>query len=224
MLRQVLTGESWSEAVARPLVFGSGVYIRSTIFYVSYILICGIVLVNVAVAVLLEKMVDQTEDSPSALAEEEEEEAGAGVPSTAEAVGVPALTNAARDTLLLQLQQELLSAREEAARREERLLRAMDAITQKLSVIDSIDAMVKDSSMKRRERRAKGQHRAATRTPEEASAAAGAEAGAAAGADAVHLQQQREDRAQDGAHEPSRAGPGRYGACPRNGEGVGYDA
>ena len=59
-LFQVLTGESWSEAVARPVVMSAGVpsYV-GTIYYVSFIIICGIVLVNVAVAVLLEKMVDQ---------------------------------------------------------------------------------------------------------------------------------------------------------------------
>merc|ERR1719440_1796712 len=61
-LFQVLTGESWSEAVARPVIFtqGSFPYVAG-VFYVTYILICGIVLVNVAVAVLLEKMVDPEE-------------------------------------------------------------------------------------------------------------------------------------------------------------------
>ena len=58
-LFQVLTGESWSEAVARPIIFNEGAnpYIGG-VFFVTYILVCGIVLVNVAVAVLLEKMVD----------------------------------------------------------------------------------------------------------------------------------------------------------------------
>ena len=60
--RQVLTGESWSEAVARPVIFTDGVFpYVAAIFYVSYIIICGMVLVNVAVAVLLEKMVDPEE-------------------------------------------------------------------------------------------------------------------------------------------------------------------
>lgn len=59
---QVLTGESWSEAVARPAIFfyyedpiralGSG------LFFVSYVLISAFVLTNVVVAVLLDKMVD----------------------------------------------------------------------------------------------------------------------------------------------------------------------
>ena len=63
-LFQVLTGESWAEAVARPVVFTEGHWpYVSGIFYVTYILLCGIVLVNVAVAVLLEKMVDVEEST-----------------------------------------------------------------------------------------------------------------------------------------------------------------
>jgi len=59
---QVLTGESWSEAVARPTIWyfyddplravGSG------FFFVSYVLVSSFVLTNVVVAVLLDKMVD----------------------------------------------------------------------------------------------------------------------------------------------------------------------
>ena len=58
-LFQVLTGESWSEVVARPVIMETGAnqYVGG-VFFVSYIIICGIILVNVAVAVLLEKMVD----------------------------------------------------------------------------------------------------------------------------------------------------------------------
>ena len=58
-LFQVLTGESWSEAIARPLMEQSpGV---TALFFISFILINGIVLINVVVAVLLEKMVDEEE-------------------------------------------------------------------------------------------------------------------------------------------------------------------
>ena len=57
-LFQVLTGESWSEMIARPLVFGYGMEWAGALFYVSFILICGIVLINVVVAVLLDKMMD----------------------------------------------------------------------------------------------------------------------------------------------------------------------
>ena len=64
-LFQVLTGESWSEAIARPLLEWSPW--ATAVYFVSFILINGVVLINVVVAVLLEKMVD---DEP----EEEEEE------------------------------------------------------------------------------------------------------------------------------------------------------
>lgn len=56
-LFQVLTGESWSEVIARPTIYGQLEW-RGTFFYVSYILVCGIVLINVVVAVLLDKMMD----------------------------------------------------------------------------------------------------------------------------------------------------------------------
>jgi len=70
-LWQVLTGESWSEMVARPLLFGYG-GLFTGLYFVSFIIITQIVLVNVVVAVLLEKMVDNSDDE-----EEEEEEGGA---------------------------------------------------------------------------------------------------------------------------------------------------
>jgi len=53
-----MTGESWSEAVARPLVFG--LYSSATvvgIFYVSFIILTQLVLTNVVVAVLLDNFV-----------------------------------------------------------------------------------------------------------------------------------------------------------------------
>jgi hypothetical protein len=75
-LFQVLTGESWAEAVARPLIFGKpeegypdspwSVFGVST-FFVSFILLMQIVLVNVVVAVLLDKFVDD-EGKPPQLA------------------------------------------------------------------------------------------------------------------------------------------------------------
>ena len=66
---QVLTGESWAEAIARPLVFGfnspNGGFVVG-FFFTSYLLIMQIVLMNVVVAVLLDKFVepaDKEEDS-----------------------------------------------------------------------------------------------------------------------------------------------------------------
>jgi len=54
-LFQVMTGESWSEACARPLLFGliqnNGVQVG--VFYVSYIMLMQFVMMNVVIAVLL---------------------------------------------------------------------------------------------------------------------------------------------------------------------------
>lgn len=59
-LFQVMTGDSWNEAIARPVV---DVYPHAALLFISYILIVGIVLLNVVVAVLLEKMtVDDGEE------------------------------------------------------------------------------------------------------------------------------------------------------------------
>eukprot|EP00614_Pseudopedinella_elastica_P035248 CAMPEP_0172644906 /NCGR_PEP_ID=MMETSP1068-20121228/239455_1 /TAXON_ID=35684 /ORGANISM="Pseudopedinella elastica, Strain CCMP716" /LENGTH=466 /DNA_ID=CAMNT_0013459125 /DNA_START=120 /DNA_END=1521 /DNA_ORIENTATION=- len=68
---QVLTGESWSEAVARPLIDGTEYPFSVAIYFVTFNLICGVVLINVVVAVLLEKMVE--EDEPEEEEEEQEE-------------------------------------------------------------------------------------------------------------------------------------------------------
>ena len=60
-LFQVLTGESWAEMVARPLLFGKPEWDSSwsvfgvATFFTTFILLHQIVLVNVVVAVLLDK-------------------------------------------------------------------------------------------------------------------------------------------------------------------------
>jgi len=65
-LFQVLTGESWSEAIARPLIFGfpseEGGAAFVAIFFTSFILLMQIVLINVVVAVLLENFVTDDGD------------------------------------------------------------------------------------------------------------------------------------------------------------------
>lgn len=62
-LFQVMTGESWAEAIARPGISEGdgrgGLGIAVGFYYVSFILVTQIVLVNVVVAVLLEKMVEE---------------------------------------------------------------------------------------------------------------------------------------------------------------------
>jgi len=58
---QVLTGESWSEAIARPVFLwhrDPWLSAGSAFFFVSFVLLTAFVLTNVVVAVLLDKMVD----------------------------------------------------------------------------------------------------------------------------------------------------------------------
>jgi len=79
---QVLTGESWSEAVARPAIWfyyedplraiGSG------FFFVSYVLVTAFVLTNVVVAVLLDKFSAPEVQSAALAAGGEEGEEGDG--------------------------------------------------------------------------------------------------------------------------------------------------
>lgn len=73
---QVLTCESWSEAIARPLLHCNSVAeaFGVAFFFVSFIVVNAIVLINVVVAVLLEKMVDDTDKKEAAIDEEEEVE------------------------------------------------------------------------------------------------------------------------------------------------------
>ena len=67
-LFQVLTGESWSEAVARPLLFGwdeDNAFIVG-LFFTSFILLCSIILQNVVVTVLLDNFLsDDTKGEAS---------------------------------------------------------------------------------------------------------------------------------------------------------------
>lgn len=58
---QVLTGESWAEAITRPMLNSDNptTSTGSGIFFVFFCILNGIVLINVVVAVLLEKMVDE---------------------------------------------------------------------------------------------------------------------------------------------------------------------
>ncbi len=63
-LFQVQTGESWSEAVARPLIFGlyRGSAITTGLFFVSFVILMQVVLVNVVVAVLLDSFASSPQD------------------------------------------------------------------------------------------------------------------------------------------------------------------
>jgi len=63
---QVLTGESWSEQIARTLMYGEEMPfgIAASLYFASFSVINGIILINVVVAVLLEKMTSEDEDPP----------------------------------------------------------------------------------------------------------------------------------------------------------------
>jgi len=78
-LFQVLTGDSWSEAVGRPLMTYTP---SSVIFFVSFILVNPVILINVVVAVLLEKMVADPEEM-------EEDEEPTAPPSSNDATALP---------------------------------------------------------------------------------------------------------------------------------------
>lgn len=54
---QILTGDSWSEAIGRPLIDNWGPA-ATGFYFVSFYLLHAVVLINVVVAVLLEKMVE----------------------------------------------------------------------------------------------------------------------------------------------------------------------
>jgi len=73
---QVLTGESWSEVVARPLLFSddSVQTLGVAVYFASFNVLVGIVLINVVVAVLLEKMVDDSPEEAAATSEEGQEQ------------------------------------------------------------------------------------------------------------------------------------------------------
>jgi len=66
-LFQVLTGESWSEAIARPVLFGwneygsASIYL-STFFFLSFVVINAFILFNVFIAVLLDKVISGDPD------------------------------------------------------------------------------------------------------------------------------------------------------------------
>jgi len=73
---QILTGESWSEMIARPVIwFYSEDWILAAgaaLYFVSFIIISGFILTNVVVAVLLDKMSEAAGDDE----EGTEEDAG----------------------------------------------------------------------------------------------------------------------------------------------------
>lgn len=113
-LFQVLTGESWSEAVARPLIFGwspANSIVAGT-FFTLYILLTAIILQNVVVTVLLDKFLidddaeqaaeDKSEDAKMAEAMSKEDDAAAAKEADGgerAGTGAPSGAGASRDDL-----------------------------------------------------------------------------------------------------------------------------
>lgn len=191
-LFQVMTGESWSEAVARPVIYGKGLEYRSTVFYVSFFLICAIVLINVVVAVLLEKMVD---NDPST----EEFDFPPLDPRLMD--GIEALKQAAqegkvaaqesRDTIA-KLERDLTNVRDEAAQREMRFLDAIQSLSARLDAAAPLSTSTKEQSHRRRRRSSTRQH-----SPEVVKTMSTA------------LGDGQEDVYQDGEYSMSKATPGK---------------
>ena len=80
-LFQVLTGESWSEAVARPVLFGWDDYgpisiYLSSLYFISFVVIAAFILFNVFVAVLLDKVVAPDEEEEEGDGDDDKENLG----------------------------------------------------------------------------------------------------------------------------------------------------
>jgi hypothetical protein len=123
---QVLTTESWSEAIARPLIMMDDPLEGTAyaFFFVSFVIVCGIILINVVVAVLLEKMVDDTPaDGDAAEKEENESEEERREKRDAEG-GAPEKPA----DMLRRCAQELTTAREDADKMKKQLAEILDIL------------------------------------------------------------------------------------------------
>jgi len=100
-LFQAMTGESWSEAIARPLMFGlqENNAVMSSLFFVSYMLLMQFVLINVVVAVLLFGFVEDDDEPAAAAAGDDSTDVhmlnGEGAPTSASAPSPSAPPSAA---------------------------------------------------------------------------------------------------------------------------------
>jgi len=72
-LFQVMTGESWAEAIARPVIYGYST-VAGGFYFVSFVILTQMVLINVVVAVLLDKMVEEHPPDTTPMTEEEVED------------------------------------------------------------------------------------------------------------------------------------------------------
>lgn len=104
---QVLTGESWAEVVARPLLHSDNTLqsVCYAFFFMSFVVINSIILINVVVAVLLEKMVDPDEgEEPAA---EDGDEVAEVSKSPAELLSDCAVDVAAAGQQMVRIQRQL---------------------------------------------------------------------------------------------------------------------
>ncbi|KAK3263980.1 hypothetical protein CYMTET_27252 [Cymbomonas tetramitiformis] len=115
---QVMSGDSWAEAIARPCV---AEYPLASLYFVSYILVADLMLVNVVVAVLMEKFVDTAGDEEENDAEDfaAEEAAIAQNTATGEAATVPQLV-AIPEPSFLTIEEPLDMAEHEARKKKEK--------------------------------------------------------------------------------------------------------
>jgi len=145
----VMTGESWSEAIARPLIFG--LYdnaITASVFFVSFLVVTQIVLVNVVVAVLL--------DNFTASGSDEEEEVvnadaiitkmRARIDGEGGAAGSPASSPGGPSSLTLDQSyplpppQATLSASATADQKLDRVLVLLQSLEQRMTALESMQA------------------------------------------------------------------------------------
>ena len=162
-LFQVLTGESWSEVIARPAIFGKDIEWRSAMFYVSFVILCGIVLVNVAVAVLLEKMVDtepppEDDDDLSEASPPLQGEQLTNDPNSSEVKPCGFVTTTATigeigTGPLEELRRELAALREHTYQREDALLRAIEDLAAKVDESREEARRVTDIAQRRSRKR-----------------------------------------------------------------------
>merc|ERR1712217_557967 len=67
---QIMTFDSWCSGIARPIILTSGVHWGiSTVFFVSYVLISGLIMANVVLAILLDKFLEASKDAQMELEE-----------------------------------------------------------------------------------------------------------------------------------------------------------
>jgi len=121
-LFQVLTGESWSEAVVRPLIFGDANKFAPWVamFFTVYILLTQVVLQNVVVAVLLdnfstdnekeEEKKEEEESPPAAAAEAQPSDAAAPAMSPTGPVLADVEADLPQQLQLIMKEQEMIKA------------------------------------------------------------------------------------------------------------------